>query len=465
MDNENKWEYDYSSQDKNESGDTGYPNVGSSGMNTANQYNDPQPEPETAYTAPQTDNGAGGATPPVHPVQPQDAQPPKKKKKFNGKRVARSAVALVLAAAMGFAGGFVGAKFGGSGKVVIQQVAPSSTADSASGSDSSITAASSSGSSLTTEQVADLVSPSVVVITTEQVVYSQWSWYGQNQVESGAGSGVIISSDGYILTCAHVVDGASTITVTIGDKDYTATLVGEDTTSDIAVIKIDADGLTPATVGNSDSLKVGQSVMAVGNPLGELGGTVTDGIISALDREVTVEGKNMTLLQTSAAVSPGNSGGGLFNEKGELVGIVNAKSGGDNVEGIGFAVPINTAMEVAEQLIANGYVSGRPAMGIQVIAITDLQTAMQAGVSQLGVYVQSVDPGSAAEQAGLQVGDLFVSVDGTAVSTTSDVTAVLDEHQVGDVIEVQVVRDKQVLSLNVTLQEKTAGTTAQPVEG
>ena len=142
MDNENKWEYDYSSQDKNESGDTGYPNVGSSGMNTANQYNDPQPEPETAYTAPQTDNGAGGATPPVHPVQPQDAQPPKKKKKFNGKRVARSAVALVLAAAMGFAGGFVGAKFGGSGKVVIQQVAPSSTADSASGSDNSITAAS-----------------------------------------------------------------------------------------------------------------------------------------------------------------------------------------------------------------------------------------------------------------------------------------------------------------------------------
>ena len=149
------------------------------------------------------------------------AAPKKPKKKLGGKRVARSAVALVLAAAMGFAGGFVGAKFGGSGKVVIQQVAPSSTADSASGSDSSITAASSSGSSLTTEQVADLVSPSVVVITTEQVVYSQWSWYGQSQVESGAGSGVIISSDGYILTCAHVVDGASTITVTIGGRPTT----------------------------------------------------------------------------------------------------------------------------------------------------------------------------------------------------------------------------------------------------
>ena len=277
---------------------------------------------------------------------------------------------------------------------------------------------------------------------------------------------MIISEDGYILTNNHVIEGQSSIKVTTSDgQEYDATVVSTDDKTDIAVLKIEASGLTPAVIGDSDSLVVGETAVAVGNPLGELGGTVTDGIISALDREVTVEGKNMTLLQTSAAVSPGNSGGGLFNEKGELVGIVNAKSGGDNVEGIGFAVPINTAMEVAEQLIANGYVSGRPAMGIQVIAITDLQTAMQAGVSQLGVYVQSVDPGSAAEQAGLQVGDLFVSVDGTAVSTTSDVTAVLDEHQVGDVIEVQVVRDKQVLSLNVTLQEKTAGTTAQPVEG
>ena len=303
----------------------------------------------------------------------------------------------------------------------------------------------------------------MVEVTTSSV---QTNGIFAQYVTEGAGSGVIISEDGYILTNNHVIEGQSSIKVTTSDgQEYDATVVGTDDKTDIAVLKIEASGLTPAVIGDSDSLVVGETAVAVGNPLGELGGTVTDGIISALDREVTVEGKNMTLLQTSAAVSPGNSGGGLFNEKGELVGIVNAKSGGDNVEGIGFAVPINTAMEVAEQLIANGYVSGRPALGIQVIAIADLQTAMQAGVSQLGVYVQSVDPGSAAEQAGLQVGDLFVSVDGTAVSTTSDVTAVLDEHQVGDVIEVQVVRDKQVLSLNVTLQEKTAGTTAQPVEG
>ena len=460
MDNENKWEYDYSSQDKNESGDTGYPNVGSSGMNTANQYNDPQPEPETAYTAPQTDNGAGGATPPVHPVQPQDAQPPKKKKKFNGKRVARSAVALVLAAAMGFAGGFVGAKFGGSGKVVIQQVAPSSTADSASGSDSSITAASSSGSSLTTEQVADLVSPSVVVITTEQVVYSQWSWYGQNQVESGAGSGVIISSDGYILTCAHVVDGASTITVTIGDKDYTATLVGEDTTSDIAVIKIDADGLTPATVGNSDSLKVGQSVMAVGNPLGELGGTVTGGMISALTRSVTIQGSSsvntMSLIQMDASVSPGNSGGGLFNMNGELVGIVNAKSSSSDAEGLGFAIPINDAIKVAQELLENGYVTGRPYLGITYLAVTDAQTASQLGVNAYGVYVVEVVKGGPAEKAGLQAGDRIVSVDGTEIASKDDLGTLMQKHAAGDTLSITIARDGQMQTVNVTLGEKTA---------
>ena len=428
MDNENKWEYDYSSQDKNESGDTGYPNVGSSGMNTANQYNDPQP--------------------------------PKKKKKFNGKRVARSAVALVLAAAMGFAGGFVGAKFGGSGKVVIQQVAPSSTADSASGSDSSITAASSSGSSLTTEQVADLVSPSVVVITTEQVVYSQWSWYGQNQVESGAGSGVIISSDGYILTCAHVVDGASTITVTIGDKDYTATLVGEDTTSDIAVIKIDADGLTPATVGNSDSLKVGQSVMAVGNPLGELGGTVTGGMISALNRSVTIQGSSsvntMSLIQMDASVSPGNSGGGLFNMNGELVGIVNAKSSSSDAEGLGFAIPINDAIKVAQELLENGYVTGRPYLGITYLAVTDAQTASQLGVNAYGVYVVEVVKGGPAEKAGLQAGDRIVSVDGTEIASKDDLGTLMQKHAAGDTLSITIARDGQMQTVNVTLGEKTA---------
>ncbi len=458
MDNENKWEYDYSSQNRNESGDTGYPNVGSSGMNTANQYNDPQPEPE--YSAPQADGGAGGTTPPEHPVQQSEPEQPKKKKKVNGKRVARSAVALVLAAAMGFAGGFVGAQVGGRGKVVIQQVAPSSVSSTSGGADSTITSASATGSALSTEQVADLVSPSVVVITTEQVVYSQWSWYGQNQVESGAGSGVIISSDGYILTCAHVVDGASTITVTIGDKDYTATLVGEDTTSDIAVIKIDADGLTPATVGNSDSLKVGQSVMAVGNPLGELGGTVTGGMISALNRSVTIQGSSstntMSLIQMDASVSPGNSGGGLFNMNGELIGIVNAKSSSSDAEGLGFAIPINDAIKVAQELMENGYVTGRPYLGITYVAVEDAQTAAQLGVNAYGVYIVDVVKGGPAEKAGLQAGDRIVSIDGSEIAAKDDLSTLMQKHAAGDTLSFTVARGGQMQTVSVTLSEKTA---------
>ena len=398
-------------------------------------------------------------------MQPQTgAKPPRKKKKGTGRRIARSAVALVLAAAMGFAGGFVGAKFGGSGKVVIQQVAPSSTASSSDSADSSIAAASSTGTGLTTEQVADMVSPSVVVITTEQVVYSQWSWYGQNQVESGAGSGVIISSDGYILTCAHVVDGASTITVTIGDTDYTATLVGEDTTSDIAVIKIDANGLTPATVGNSDGLKVGQSVMAVGNPLGELGGTVTGGMISALNRSVTIQGSSsvntMSLIQMDASVSPGNSGGGLFNMNGELIGIVNAKSSSSDAEGLGFAIPINDAIKVAQELLENGYVTGRPYLGITYLAVEDAQTAAQLGVNAYGVYVVEVVKGGPAEKAGLQAGDRIVSVEGTEIASKDDLGTLMQQHTAGDTLSITVARDGQMQTVSLTLGEKNGSNTA-----
>ena len=392
----------------------------------------------------------------VPPQQPAAPEPPKKKKHHvNGGKVARSAVALVLAAVMGFAGGYVGSQMNGS-KVVIQQVAPSSTSSSDSGSASAVNTA----SGMTTAQVSEMVSPSVVVITTEQVVYSQWSWYGQNQVESGAGSGVIISSDGYILTCAHVVDGASNITVTINDKDYTATLVGEDTTSDIAVIKIDANGLTPATVGDSDSLKVGQNVMAVGNPLGELGGTVTGGMISALNRSVTIQGTNstntMSLIQMDASVSPGNSGGGLFNMNGELVGIVNAKSSSSDAEGLGFAIPINDAIKVAQELLENGYVTGRPYLGITYLAVTDAQTASQLGVNAYGVYVVEVVKGGPAEKAGLQAGDRIVSVDGTEIASKDDLGTLMQKHAAGDTLSITIARDGQMQTVNVTLGEKTA---------
>ena len=442
---ENKWEYDYSSSN-NPAGDAGYPNVGSSGMNTAN----------TASTFSENTQPSGGATPP--PAGPQNTAPaaPKKPKKNAGKAV-KSIVALVLAAAMGFMGGFVGARFGGNNKVIIQQVerSSSSSADSESAAEGTTVS-----SGMTTAQVAKTVSPSVVVITTEQVVYSQWSWYGQSQVESGAGSGVIISSDGYILTCAHVVSGASNITVSIGDKDYPATLVGEDTTSDIAVVKVDATGLTPATVGNSDNLKVGESVMAVGNPLGELGGTVTSGIVSALNRSVSIQGSSsvntMSLIQMDASVSPGNSGGGLFNMNGELVGIVNAKSSDSDAEGLGFAIPVNDAVKVAQELLENGYVTGRPYLGISYFAVTDAQTAAQLGVNAYGVYIVEVVKGGPADKAGLQAGDRIVSMDGSEVATQSDLGTLMQDHKAGDTIEITVARGGQMQTVNVTLGEKGA---------
>ena len=456
MENENKWEYDYSSANSS-SGDTGYPNVGSSGMNTANTagtYSDPAPARPS-----ETSTGNGGTTPPPAGPELQAAasKPPKKRRKHSGGRIARNAVALVLAAAMGFAGGFVGARVGNAGnKVVIQQVERTDSS-AASG-----TAVASGG--MTTSQVSEMVSPSVVVITTEQVVYSQWSWYGQNQVESGAGSGVIISSDGYILTCAHVVSGASQITVTIGDTDYTATVVGEDDTSDVAVLKIDATGLTPATVGDSDSLSVGDSVLAVGNPLGELGGTVTSGIVSALNRSVTIQGTSstntMSLIQMDASVSPGNSGGGLFNMNGELIGLVNAKSSSSDAEGLGFAIPINDAIQVAQDLLENGYVSGRPYMGITYIAVTDAQTAAQFNVNAYGVYVVDVVQGGPADKAGLQTGDRIVSIDGTEIAQKDDLGTLMQQHTAGDTLSITVARDGQMQTVSLTLGEKNASNTA-----
>ena len=459
MDNENKWEYDYSSANSS-SGETGYPNVGSSGMNTANTAST---FGETASV--QTSAAGGGATPPPADPKPADAapqKPEKKRRKANGSKVARGAVALVLAAAMGFAGGFVGARFGGTGsKVVIQQVERSGSADSSSASGTNVSAG-----GMTTAQVSEMVSPSVVVITTEQVVYSQWSWYGQNQVESGAGSGVIISSDGYILTCAHVVSGASNITVTIGDTDYPATVVGEDDTSDVAVIKIDADGLTPATIGNSDDLAVGEDVLAVGNPLGELGGTVTSGIISALNRSVTIQGTSstntMSLIQMDASVSPGNSGGGLFNRNGELIGLVNAKSSSSDAEGLGFAIPINDAISVAQDLLENGYVSGRPYMGITYLAVTDAQTAAQLNVSAYGVYVVDVVQGGPADKAGLQAGDRIVSIDGTEIAQKDDLGTLIQQHTAGDTLSVTVARDGQMQTVSLTLGEKNAASAQAP---
>ena len=230
-----------------------------------------------------------------------------------------------------------------------------------------------------------------------------------------------------------------------------------DSRTDIAVISIEASGLTAAKVGNSDELKVGDAIIAIGNPLGSLGGTVTEGIISALDREITINSQPMNLLQISAAVNPGNSGGGLFNAFGELVGIVNSKSTSSSsstpIEGLGFAVPINTAVEVATSIIDSGYVTGRPVFGITVIDISSEQAAYQYGVTRLGVYVNSVTKGMGADKAGVAEGDYLVSIDSVAVSSSAEVIKILNGHTVGDTVELQIIRDNKILTLSVELME------------
>ena len=321
------------------------------------------------------------------------------------------------------------------------------------------TVGSSASEITTTTTLNDVVTktlPSVVEVTTEMVVNG--GFFGQ-YVTQGAGSGVIISEDGYIVTNNHVVEGGNNITVKVSGENYAAELIGTDAQTDIAVLKIECSGLSPATFGNSDAVKVGDSVIAIGNPLGTLGGSVTDGIISALEREVTIDGQKMTLLQTNAQVNPGNSGGGLFNMNGELIGIVNSKSGNDSleevsIEGIGFAIPADRVQTVATSLIENGYVSGRVALGVQVLSIETIQNAQQYGLTRTGVYVVSVDEGFGAEKAGMQAEDYILTVDGNLVETVDDISAVLAEHSVGDVIEVQVVRDGRIEILNVELMER-----------
>lgn len=313
------------------------------------------------------------------------------------------------------------------------------------------------GSNKTVQEITKEARPSVVEIKTESVSSDSWI---QQYVTQGAGSGVIITSDGYIVTNNHVIEGASKITVTTSDQqEYDAELVGTDPITDIAVLKIKAEGLTPATYGNSDQLAVGDMAVAIGNPLGELGGTVTAGIISALDRELAIDGKTMTLLQTDSSINPGNSGGGLFNGDGQLIGIVVAKSSGSDVEGLGFAIPINKAADVAQQILENGYVSGQPSTGMSYTESSGQSSTMDRlfnnGQSTTYVYIAAVD-GTNAQKAGFQKGDMVYTVDGTEITSFNTLSSIVTSHSVGDKLKFTIVRNGQKMDLTLTLEEKTS---------
>lgn len=306
---------------------------------------------------------------------------------------------------------------------------------------------------LTIKEIAALNANSVVEIKTEAMVTDSWM---QQYVTEGAGSGVIISADGYIVTNNHVIDNSNKITVTLkNNKSYEAKLIGRDNESDLAVLKIDASGLTPVVYGDSSTLEVGDLSVVIGNPLGSLGGTVTAGIVSALDRSITIDGKNMTLLQTDASINPGNSGGGMFNQNGELVGIIVAKSSGSDVEGLGFAIPVNQVKKIAQQLADYGYVKGRVDTGITFVDLTDMKNAIYYGVRSLGIYVKSVDS-ELAKNAGFQSGDMVYYVGDKKIESASDLTSAFNKYKVGDKVVITVVRNDDMKKLTLTLGEKTS---------
>ncbi len=368
---------------------------------------------------------------------------PKAKKEKEKKN--HPALTILLSAVLGTTGGALGAYAVTSNSSTTPVVVYQST----SGTTTSNTSSTTSGLSI--KEIAAKASPSVVEITIESQSTS-YGFFGGTYTTEAAGSGVIISKDGYIITNNHVVEGATSITVKTSDgTEYPATLVGTDSKSDIGVIKIDADNLTPATIGDSSTIAVGDVAVVIGNPLGTLGGTVTDGIISATDREITINNESMNLIQTNAAINSGNSGGGMFDANGNLIGIVNAKdsgttSSGTTIEGLGFAIPINDAMNVAQQLIENGQVTDRPTIGVTLQTITQ-----DYGQYKAGLYITAITEGSGAEAAGLQIGDQIVGAEGEELSSYTELSKILRNKHVGDTLTLTIVRNGEQMDVDVIL--------------
>ena len=315
----------------------------------------------------------------------------------------------------------------------------------------STTSTESSTALLSLQEIAAANENAVVEIQTESLVTDYWI---QNYVTQGAGSGVLIDSDGYILTCYHVIKDARSIKVTTKNgAHYDATVVGYDDLTDLAVIKIKGSNFKTVTYGDSSSLSAGDVAVVMGNPLGQLGGSISTGIISALDRSVVVEGKAMTLIQTDAAINPGNSGGGLFDGTGKLIGIVVAKAGDSSsrVEGIGFAIPINQAAVIADQIIEHGKVP-RPLIGVMIVDVTNETDAARFGLSEVGLYIDSVN-GENAIAAGFQKGDIIKAVNGSAIRNRYDLTVELSKHKAGDKVTVVVSRNGEMIEIETVLHD------------
>ena len=328
---------------------------------------------------------------------------------------------------------------------------------------------------LSTTEVVDKVMPSVVGVAStfsyQSSGFGGWFGAGQSQEQnvSGTGTGIIMSADGYIITNAHVIyesdygGKASKVSVVLSSDsgydqtEYEATIVGYDVEADLAVLKIDAKDLVPAEFGDSDKLKVGELAIAIGNPLGfELFGSVTCGIISALNREVTISENTMNLIQTDAAINSGNSGGPLINSSGQVIGINSAKLSSNysntTIEGLGFAIPITEAKAIINDLINFGYVTGKPQIGIGAADVSETQSRMYN--IPVGVYVSEIYEGGAADQGGIKKGDVIIAVNGETIKTYEELNGIKNKFKAGDKITLTVTRGDQDLDIEIVLQEK-----------
>lgn len=423
---------------------------------------------------------------------PNGGDPNKKpKKKHTGLKVAAFVLAMVLVSggSIGVYEGIRSSNADNSSSIVASNdssAAESSTGDSSSSkkSDSSqswIQLASTNGS-MSVADIVKKVTPSVVGVQSTfsssngsnnntMNGYGGFFGYGSqgnngSQGMTGVGTGIIMSKDGYIVTNAHVIyddehgyGEASSVQIQMSDEEttYDARIVAYDKEADIAVLKIDADNLTAAEFGDSSSCEVGETVVAIGNPLGlQFQNTVTCGIISALDRKVTINDNTMTLIQTDTAINNGNSGGPLINSSGQVIGINSAKmsstySGEATVEGIGFAIPMSEAKSIVDDLINYGYVTGRPQLGISCQDVTE--AVSQAYNIPVGAYIFSVTAGGAADQAGLQPGDVITGIQDQTISTTEELNAVKNQYKAGDTITLTYVRAGETKKVDVTLAE------------
>lgn len=384
--------------------------------------------------------------PPQEPVQ--DLKPHKEKKP--APRWAKITAIILAGAIVSGACGYGGAML----------------ANHASYGSTTITQSSRTASAVTVKKVdgQTAMSPAEVYASTVNSVVSincsstSTNIFGQSTESASSGSGFIITSDGYIVTNHHVISGASKISVTLHNGDtYDATVIGSDSDYDVAVLKVDAKDLTPVTLGDSTNVNVGDTVLAVGNPLGELTFSMSQGIVSCCDRAINVDGTPFNMIQVDASINPGNSGGPLLNLYGEVVGIVSAKYSSysdTTVEGLGFAIPINDVQAIITDIIENGQVTGKAYLAIKAGTMTEQMAAQyNIGITE-GVFVYSTESGGAGERAGLQLGDVITKVNDTAITSMTDLSAAKKNYKAGDTVTLTVYRNGEYITLDLTFDEQ-----------